>query len=100
LVPGFLARAVLPGPPIKEEPMGTNEDNIGTERVVLLHLLTEDREWWTREQLQAALLEVDPDAVDAALRTMAELGLAVTHGASFAASPGARRVDAMGLIGI
>lgn len=80
--------------------MGTNEDNIGTERAVLFHLLTEDRERWTREQLQAALFDADPDAIDTALRTMAELGLAVTDGESFAASPGARRVDAMGLIGI
>jgi len=80
--------------------MGTNEDNIGTERVVLLHLLTEDRERWTREQLQAALVDVDPEAIDEALRTMAELGLTVADGESFAASPGARRVDAMGLIGI
>jgi hypothetical protein len=99
-VPGFVARAVLPEPPIEEEPMGTNEDNIGTERVVLLHLLTEDRARWTREQLKAALFDVDLDAIDTALRTMTDLGLAVVDGETIAASPGARRIDAMGLIGI
>ncbi len=80
--------------------MDTSDESIRVERVVLLRLLSEDRERWTREQMKAALRGVDPKAIDAALRTMAELGLAVTDGESFAASPGARRVDAMGLIGI
>jgi hypothetical protein len=80
--------------------MDTDDENIGTERVVLLQLLGEDRERWTRDQLKAYLHDVDLDAIDAALTTMANVGLVLADGETVAASPGARRVDAMGLIGI
>ncbi len=68
------------------------------DRAIVLELL-EDRERWTRDELTAAV-NVDRSALDGAIERLTADGVAILDGEDVLASPCARRIDALDLIGI
>jgi hypothetical protein len=70
------------------------------ERGIVLTLLAEDHDGrWAREEL-AASLRVDRSVLDAALERMYADGVLLLDGEDVLASPCARRIDALELIGV
>jgi hypothetical protein len=70
------------------------------ERAIILELLSEDHdERWPREEL-AASLRVDRSALDAAVERLYAEGVLLLDGEVVLASPCARRIDALELIGV
>jgi DNA-binding GntR family transcriptional regulator len=75
-----------------------SDEHSRLDRAIVLKLL-EDRERWTRNELAGAV-RVDRDVLDRALERLEADGLAVTEGEDVLASPCARRIDELDLIGI
>jgi hypothetical protein len=70
------------------------------ERGIVLTLLAEDHdERWSREEL-AASLRVDHSTLDAAVERLRAAGVVLLGGEAVLASPCARRIDALELIGV
>ncbi len=70
------------------------------ERAIVLELLSEDHdERWAREEL-AASLRTDHLVLDAALERLRAEGVLLLDGEDVLASPCARRIDALELIGV
>jgi hypothetical protein len=70
------------------------------DRIIVLDLLEEDHdERWAREELRAAV-RVEPAVLDGALVRLHRDGVVVIDGEHVLASPCARRIDALELIGI
>jgi len=70
------------------------------ERGIVLTLLAEHHdERWTREEL-AASLRVDRSTLDAGLERLHAEGVLLLDGEDVLASPCARRIDALELIGV
>lgn len=70
------------------------------ERAIVLELLAEDHdERWPREEL-AASLRVDRSVLDAAVERLRDEGVLLLDGKDALASPCARRIDALELIGV
>lgn len=73
----------------------------GTERLVLLQLLRDDRPVrWTRVRLERALYDVDRTAIREAVVSLAAVGVVILNGKHLQASPCAWRIDALGMIAI
>ena len=73
----------------------------GTERLVLLQLLRDDRpERWSRVDLLGELYDVDADAIEDAVLSLASVGVVVLDGKQVRASSCAWRIDALDLISI
>ena len=78
---------------------GSDEDR-RLERAIVLELLTEDHdERWPREEL-AASLRVDCSVLDAVVERLRADGVLLLDGEDLLASPCARRIDALELIGV
>jgi hypothetical protein len=76
-------------------------ENEGTERVVILQVLRDDHaQRWSRGELQRELYDVEPAAIDAALKHLEELGIVCVEGEEAWASLGTRHMDTLGMIGI
>jgi hypothetical protein len=70
------------------------------ERAIVLELLCEDHdERWPREEL-AASLRADRSTLDAAVERLSDEGVLLLDGEVVLASPCARRIDALNLIGV
>jgi Mn-dependent DtxR family transcriptional regulator len=70
------------------------------ERGIVLELLSEDHdERWSRDEL-AASLRVDRSTLDAAVERLRAEGVLLLDGEHVLASPCARRIDALELIGV
>ena len=71
------------------------------ERAIVLQLLRDDHdEWWTRGQLRAEL-EMSEDALDQSLRELEQHSVVVMGDTDrVVASPCARHLDALELIGV
>lgn len=70
------------------------------ERAIVLELLAEDHdERWPREEL-AASLRVDRSVLDAAVERLRDEAVLLLDGEDVLASPCARRIDALELIGV
>jgi hypothetical protein len=70
------------------------------ERAIVLELLNEDHdERWPREEL-AASLHVERTTLDAAVARLHDEGVLLLDGEDVLASPCARRIDALELIGV
>lgn len=70
------------------------------ERAIVLELLSEDHdERWPREEL-AASLRADRSTFDAAVEGLSDEGVVLLDGEDVLASPCARRIDALELIGV
>jgi hypothetical protein len=73
--------------------------NAGTEHIVVLELLRDDRpQRWTRRALERDLHDIDPRAITAALEHLRELGLVCLQDGKAWASEGLRHLDALGFI--
>ncbi|HEY2768005.1 MAG TPA: hypothetical protein VGI76_07080 [Solirubrobacteraceae bacterium] len=71
----------------------------GTERIVLLELLRDERsERWTRTELERELYDVDPDAISGSLISLEAVGVVSVNGEQVQASPAVRRIDALDMI--
>jgi hypothetical protein len=99
LVGGFLGRTK--GVPMTEHP-GVPPDHRKVERAIVLQLLRHDHdERWSRTELQAALDNIEPSALAQALERLERHGVAlVPSGEAIVASPCARRLDELELIGL
>jgi len=75
-----------------------SDEHCRLDRAIVLELL-EDRERWPRDEL-AASVRVDRSALDGALERLQADGVVVIDGEDVRASPCARRIDALELIGI
>jgi hypothetical protein len=69
------------------------------DRAIVLDLLDEDRERWSRDDLAVAV-RVDRSVLDNALERLQAEGVAVVDGDDVLASRCARRIDELELIGI
>jgi hypothetical protein len=73
--------------------------NDGTERVVVLELLRDDRDQrWTRAELKRELHDIDPAALDAALEHLWEMGVMCAEGDAVWASPCTQHLDTLSMI--
>jgi hypothetical protein len=83
------------------EPRRGAPDRRRSERAIILQLLRDDhREWWTRAELGAEL-EVAPAALADSLEDLELHGVVLTPDADrVLASPCARHLDALELIGV
>jgi hypothetical protein len=70
------------------------------ERAIVLELLSEDHDArWSRDEL-AASLRADRSTLDAAVERLRAEGVVLLDGEDVLASPCARRLDALELIGV
>jgi hypothetical protein len=75
-------------------------DHRKVERAIVFQLLRDDHdERWSRDELAAELGD-DTSAITAALDRLREHEVLVEHDDGNGASPSARRLDALGVIGI
>jgi hypothetical protein len=81
---------------------GLPSDHRKVERAIVLQLLRRDHgERWSRTELQAALDNIEPSTLAEALERLERHGVALTPSAdAIAASPCARRLDDLELIGL
>jgi DNA-binding HxlR family transcriptional regulator len=81
---------------------GLPHDHRKVERAIVLQLLRNDHdEQWSRTDLQARLKHIEPAALAHALERLEQQGVVVVRPAdAILASPCARHIDALGLIGI
>ncbi|MDE3069986.1 MAG: hypothetical protein KGJ43_04590 [Acidobacteriota bacterium] len=71
------------------------------ERAIVLQLLRADHDHrWLRAELETALCDIAPMALDHALASLAEAGVAEVRGERVRATRCARRLDALGLIAV
>jgi len=70
------------------------------ERAILLRLLGEDRDQRLSRAGLAALIDSDAPALQRALERLADAGVVCVEGDDVRASPAARHIDELGLIGI
>jgi len=79
---------------------GVPPDHRKVERAIVFQLLRDDRdERWSRDELVAEL-GADPSLITAALDRLREREVLVGHDDGIGASQSARRLDALGVIGI
>ncbi|HTZ86114.1 MAG TPA: hypothetical protein VMB05_05540 [Solirubrobacteraceae bacterium] len=72
-----------------------------TQRAVVLQLLRDDHDdSWARSELEAELGDTGPRAIDCALAGLREAGVVEPEGDSLSASPAARRLHELALIGV
>jgi hypothetical protein len=84
------------------EHAGLPSDHRKVERAIVLQLLRHDHgERWSRTELQAALDNIEPSTLAEALERLERHGVALAPSAdAIAASPCARRLDDLELIGL
>ena len=76
-------------------------DHRTVERAIVLQLLRDDHdERWSRAELAVELDDFEPSVLAAALERLQEQGVVVAELDAILASPSARRLDALGVIGI
>jgi hypothetical protein len=79
---------------------GVPSDHRKVERAIVFQLLRDDHdERWSRDELVAEVGD-NPSVMTAALERLREHEVLVEHGDRIGASPSARRLDALGVIGI
>jgi biotin operon repressor len=82
------------------QPADVPLDHAKVERAIIFQLLRDDRdECWSLTAL-AAELDVERSALASALERLQTHGVAVAEGDAIGAAPAARRLDALGVIGI
>ncbi|HTB49389.1 MAG TPA: hypothetical protein VK701_00295 [Solirubrobacteraceae bacterium] len=71
------------------------------QRVVVLQLLREDHEdFWPRSELEAEFGDIGPRLITRAIASLQEAGVVELEGDSLSASPAARRLQELLLIGL
>lgn len=81
---------------------GVSPDHRRVERAIVLQLLRDDHDkQWSRTELQTRLNDVEPAALAPAVERLEQQGVVLVRAAdAIVASPCARHIDALGLIGI
>ncbi|MGA8111958.1 MAG: hypothetical protein WB974_21120 [Acidobacteriaceae bacterium] len=73
----------------------------GIERAIILQLLRDDHdEQWSRAELEAEVDDVPPSVLSSAIAELERQGVVVAQGEHVLASPCARHLDELGLIGV
>lgn len=72
----------------------------GTERLLILLLLRVDHPLWSRSELETNLYDVAPDTIGRSLAYLMAVGVATLNSETVEASPAARHIDALCMIGI
>lgn len=73
----------------------------GIERAIVLQLLRDDHdERWSGAELEAEVNDVEPSVLSSAIAHLERQGVVVAHGEHVVASPCARRLDELGLVGV
>jgi DNA-binding HxlR family transcriptional regulator len=71
------------------------------ERAIVLQLLRDDHdEQWSRAELETVVNDVEPSALSTAIAELERQGVVVVQGEHVLASPCARRLDELGLVGV
>lgn len=70
------------------------------ERAIVLMLLRDPGERWSRPDIDSAILERDPAAVEAALRRLEAEGVVEVTGRGISVTRAIRHLDALSMIGI
>jgi len=71
------------------------------ERAAVLQLLRGDHdERWSRAELETKLDDIEPLALSDAIAHLERHGVVVVKGEYILASPGVRRIDELGLVGV
>jgi DNA-binding HxlR family transcriptional regulator len=71
------------------------------ERAVVLQLLRDDHdERWSRAELEAEINDVEPSVLSSAIAELERRGVVVAQGEHVVASPCARHLDELGLVGV
>jgi hypothetical protein len=82
------------------QPATMPPDHARVERPIVFQLLRDDlHERWSLTGLAAAL-DIERSALESALERLQKHGIVVTGGDAIGAAPAARRLDALGVIGI
>ena len=68
--------------------------------IALLVLDSDHEEVWSRAEIEHALNDIDPLAISDALAQLAAEGVVILEGETVTATPCARSLDALGLIGV
>ena len=80
------------------EPTNPRQEE-GTQCVVVLQVLRSDHpQPWARPEIEHELGDVDPDAIDVALKRLAEQGVVNVEGEQITPSACARHLDTLGFI--
>jgi hypothetical protein len=83
------------------QPADVPHDQAKVERAIVFQLLRDDHdERWARGELAVELDDVERSAVEAALERLQEHGVVLARPDAIVASPSARLLDALGVIGI
>jgi hypothetical protein len=83
-----------------EHPQPHSESR-SVERAIILQLLRDDHgERWSRAELEAEADDVEPSVLSSAIAHLERQGVVVAHGEHVVASPCARRLDELELIGV
>ena len=71
------------------------------ERAIVLQLLRDDHgERWSRTELETELGDIEPLALSDAIADLERHGVVVVQGERVVASPCARQLDELGLVGV
>jgi hypothetical protein len=71
------------------------------ERAIVLQLLRDDHdEQWLRAELEAEVNDVEPSVLRSAIADLERQGVVVAQDEHVLASPCARRLDELGLVGV
>ena len=71
------------------------------ERAIVLQLLRDDHdERWSRAELEAEVNNAEPSVLSSAIADLERQGVVVAQGEHVLASPCARRLDELGLVGV
>jgi len=71
------------------------------ERAIILQLLRDDHdERWSGAELEAEVDDVPPSVLSSAIAHLERQGVVVAHGEHVVASPCARCLDELGLVGV
>ena len=78
-----------------------NAETRSIERAIILQLLRDDHDGrWSRAELEAEINDVPPSVLSSAIAHLERQGVVVAHGEHVVASPCARRLDELGLMGV
>lgn len=86
--------------PEKRSSWDPNDGEV-TQRAIVLQVLREDHdERWTRTELEAEILDIDPATINDALTRLHAEGIVHLHGEHVQASRAALHLDDLGMVSI
>ncbi len=78
-----------------------SEDDRRAQRAVVLQLLCADRgECWSRRELESELATIELPVIEAAIKSLKEVGLVQIENSHVRATEAARRLESLGLVAV